>query len=527
MYAARGKTGIKDSFLTRWRSRRRDREVWALREKTRALLRLSRTVATSIACADIGDVVAASVRQNFALTGAALYLQDDNGLLLAATQGSIAAAEQLPPPLIQNHEAGPVPWSTVFPDSVCEQPEASWACWQIAVPLCVDQLNVGLLALGAKESGEIIDDAELELLGIIGAHLTMALRGVDWARRLQEKEAEVDALSQRLHRETEVVRSEARYTAGFRHIVGVSPALQYALQLVEKSAATDAAVLISGETGTGKELIARAIHDLSPRRSGPLVSVNCPAIPADLAESELFGHERGAFTGAVDTRIGKLELADGGTIFLDEVADLPMAVQVKLLRVLQEREIQRVGSHKTRKLDIRIVAASNRDLRQESTAGRFREDLYFRLAVLPIQLPALRERLGDIPMLATHFLERAANAYGKRLRGFTPEAVALLEKYHWPGNVRELHHVIERAVLLSTGDRIRPDCLIELSLPSSPRSLGASLRVEKLRRVEAALKQTDGNQAAAARLLGMSRSNFARLLKTLRQAVAETATALL
>ena len=522
MQAARSKRSLGDTWLARWRSRRRERDVWGLREKTRALLQLSRAVTTDLSCDAIGDTVASTVRQSFELSGAALYLQADRVLSLAATHGSIPAVAQLQAPQVELPDLTVVPWRTLFPDDSSVVSERVPA-WELVVPLRVDGTNIGMLALGPKESGGLIDDSEIELLGIAGAQLAATLRGIECARRLQEKQEEIDALAQRLQRETEVVRSEARYTAGFRHLVGVSPALQHALQLVEKSAATDAAVLITGETGTGKELIARAVHELSRRSAGPLISVNCPAIPSELAESELFGHERGAFTGAVDARVGKLELADRGTIFLDEVADLPMAVQVKLLRVLQEREIQRVGSHKTRKLDIRIVAASNRDLRQESAAGRFREDLYFRLAVLPIQLPALRERVGDIPMLATHFLERASTAYGKRLRGFTPEAITLLEKYHWPGNVRELQHVVERAVLLSGSDRIQPDSLIELALPSSPKSLGASLRAEKLRRVEAALKQTNGNQAAAARLLGMSRSNFARLLKALRQAVTEGA----
>jgi transcriptional regulator with GAF, ATPase, and Fis domain len=489
-----------------------------LRQGTSALLRVSLAVTKLERPDAIQATLATTVRESFGLAGAALYIDagDGSGLYLAAAHGAISAAAQLCQPHLEDAEATVVPWCAVFPDTAAVS-EGRPPEWHVAVPLRVNGTSVGLLALGPKQSGEAIGASERELLGVVGAHLAIALRGAEYARRLAQQQAELATLHERLQRETEVVRAEARCTAGFRHIVGVSPSLRQALELVEKSAPSDAAILITGETGTGKELVARAIHELSRRSAGPLVSVNCPAIPSELAESELFGHERGAFTGAVDGRSGKLESADHGTVFLDEVADLPMAVQVKLLRVLQEHEVQRVGSHKTRKLDIRIVAATNRDLRHEAAAGRFREDLYFRLAALPIRLPALRERIGDIPMLATHFLERAATTHGKPVRGFTSDAMALLDQYAWPGNVRELQHVIERAVLLCSSDRIQPNCLVDFTSPAPPPSLGASLRAEKLRRVEAALAQTHGNQAAAARLLGMSRSNFARLLKTLRQ----------
>jgi transcriptional regulator with GAF, ATPase, and Fis domain len=289
------------------------------------------------------------------------------------------------------------------------------------------------------------------------------------------------------------------------------------LKTVAQVGPTDVTVLVTGETGTGKELIARAIHDVSPRRNGPLINVNCPAIPTDLAESDLFGHERGAFTGAISAQPGKFEMAHNGTIFLDEVADLPIAIQVKLLRVLQEREIQRVGGRKVLKLNLRIIAATNRDLREAVATGRFREDLYFRLTAVPVHVPPLRERLEDIPVLASYFLQRAATAYQKEIAGFAPEAMTALQLYHWPGNVRELQHVIERAALLCTGDRIIAEHLGDLA-PTAPRSrssLSTTLQAEKRRHVEAALAQTGGNQAAAARLLGMSRSNFGRLLKSL------------
>jgi transcriptional regulator with GAF, ATPase, and Fis domain len=238
-----------------------------------------------------------------------------------------------------------------------------------------------------------------------------------------------------------------------------------------------------------------------------------------LAESELFGHERGAFTDAVAARPGKFELADGGTIFLDEVADLPLDIQVKLLRVLQEHETQRVGGHKVRHLDLRVVAATNRNLTDEMRALRFREDLYYRLAAVVVDVPPLRQRTSDIPMLASYFLERATTTYQKGISGFSPDALDALSRYNWPGNIRELQHVIERAVLLCTSDVIKPEHLSDLAVggqeTAAPQSLGATIREEKARRIERALAHTGGNQAAAARLLGMSSSNFARLLRSL------------
>ncbi len=304
----------------------------------------------------------------------------------------------------------------------------------------------------------------------------------------------------------------------FRELVGESPAFFHALALAERWAAGCAPVLITGETGTGKELLARAIHALSSRRSGPWVAVNCPAIPRELAESELFGHEKGAFTGATEARVGRFERADGGVLFLDEVGDLPHTIQAKLLRVLQEGEIERVGSAKTKKVDVRVIAATNRDLHEAVRLGDFRKDLYHRLAALPIHLPPLRERGGDVELLAWHFLRKSRERYGKCIEEIAPAAIERLEAYDWPGNVRELEYVIERAVLLAVEPILRVEDLADLAAEenSTGLSLHARLRMEKVRRIEATLRQTQGNCAEAARLLGMSRGNFARLLKALR-----------
>jgi DNA-binding NtrC family response regulator len=265
--------------------------------------------------------------------------------------------------------------------------------------------------------------------------------------------AEVEALKVRLQQENQYLKREISEQVSDA-IVGRSPGLQHALSQAALVAPTDANVLIRGETGTGKELIARTLHERSARRDGPLVKLNCSAISAGLVESELFGHVKGAFTGAHDRRIGRFELAHNGTLFLDEVSELPLDTQAKLLRVLQEREFEPVGSSRTQKVDVRVIAASNRDLAADSRSGRFRADLYYRLNVFPIDLPPLRERRDDIPLLATHFMQRAARKLGKRLDGIAPATLRRLVDHAWPGNIRDLQNVIERAAILADGPEL-------------------------------------------------------------------------
>jgi formate hydrogenlyase transcriptional activator len=266
---------------------------------------------------------------------------------------------------------------------------------------------------------------------------------------------EIAALKTRLQEENVYLQEEISREHNFQEIVGNSRALVEVLRNVETVAPTDSTVLIMGETGCGKELIARAIHSRSGRKNRPLVKLNCGAIPTGLVESELFGHMKGAFTGALERRIGRFELADGGTLFLDEISELPLDTQVKLLRVLQEHEFEPLGSSRTISVNVRIIAASNRDLDKAIQEGRFRADLYYRLNVLPIVLPPLRQRRSDIPLLTSFFVERYSRQLGKQTMGVTQDTMEILSHYDWPGNIRELQNVIERAVVLSRGSILK------------------------------------------------------------------------
>jgi formate hydrogenlyase transcriptional activator len=297
----------------------------------------------------------------------------------------------------------------------------------------------------------------------------------------------------------------------FEQIVGNSPSLEKVLGHVERVAVTDSTVLVLGETGTGKELIARAIHNISPRCGRPFVKLNCAAIPFDLLESELFGHEKGAFTGAIAQRVGRFELANTGTLFLDEVGDIPLALQTKLLRVLQEREFERLGSERTHRVNVRLVAATHRDLREMVKQNQFRADLFYRLHVFPIQLPALRERPEDIVPLVMHYTGIFAGRMGKPIDYVPPETLEAFKSYSWPGNVRELQNLVERAVILSN-DGVLPNPVppVSTEVPTRARgdtTLGESERALILRTLEAA-DWVIGGKAGAASKLGMNRTTL-------------------
>ncbi|WP_282621038.1 sigma-54-dependent response regulator transcription factor ZraR [Escherichia albertii] len=295
-------------------------------------------------------------------------------------------------------------------------------------------------------------------------------------------------------------------------MVGKSAAMQHLLSEIALVAPSEATVLIHGDSGTGKELVARAIHASSARREKPLVALNCAALNESLLESELFGHEKGAFTGADKRREGRFVEADGGTLFLDEIGDISPMMQVRLLRAIQEREVQRVGSNQTIPVDVRLIAATHRDLAEEVNAGRFRQDLYYRLNVVAIEVPSLRQRWEDIPLLADHFLQRFAERNRKAVKGFTPQAMDLLIHYDWPGNIRELENAVERAVVLLTGEYVS-ERELPLAIASTPIPLAQSQDIQPLVEVEkevilAALEKTGGNKTEAARQLGITRKTL-------------------
>lgn len=334
---------------------------------------------------------------------------------------------------------------------------------------------------------------------------------------------EIRSLRDQLYKENLALREEIDITRMFEEIVGSSPALQSVLAKVAKVAPADSTVLVTGETGTGKELIARAIHKRSNRSTRAFVSVNCAAIPRDLVASELFGHEKGAFTGATQRRLGRFESADGGTIFLDEVGEIPLDTQISLLRVLQEREFQRVGSNQSLHIDVRIVAATNRNLKAAIAAGTFREDLFYRLNVFPIEVPPLRQRKDDIPVLVEYFVDRYASKAGKKITGIDKKSMGLLQAYSWPGNIRELQNVIERSVIVCDSANLSVD---ESWLGHASRSgispaqpLSEKLASQEMELIEAALAESNGRvsgpRGAAARL-GIPQSTLDSKIKALK-----------
>ncbi|GGA96165.1 hypothetical protein GCM10011500_09950 [Mucilaginibacter rubeus] len=309
-----------------------------------------------------------------------------------------------------------------------------------------------------------IDNADQPLFRSLSSQFALAVSDLIATERVVQQLAEINRYKERLEEEKVYLTQELETTHNYAEIVGNSPALNEVFTRISQVSGSESTVLILGETGTGKELIARAIHNDSPRRKNMLVKVNCAALPANLIESELFGHEKGSFTGATERRIGKFELAHGGTLFLDEIGEMPPELQVKLLRALQEKEIERIGGKSTVKTDVRIIAATNRNLEQEIREGRFRNDLYFRISTFPIHLPALRDRVEDIPLLAMYFLKRFAKRAGKVIQNIGSRAMNELMAYNWPGNVRELEHQMERCVLMTNGTTIK-----EIYLPSSPQ----------------------------------------------------------
>jgi formate hydrogenlyase transcriptional activator len=330
---------------------------------------------------------------------------------------------------------------------------------------------------------------------------------------------EIKALRDELQKENIVLREELGKTSMFEEVIGTSFALQMVLERAAKVAPTDSTVLIMGETGTGKELIARAIHKRSKRSDRPFISVNCAAVPSSLIMSELFGHEKGAFTGALQKRLGRFELAEGGTLFLDEVGDLPLETQIALLRVLQEREFERVGGTEVLRADVRVISATNRDLQTAIADGAFRSDLYYRLNVFPIKLPPLRDRKEDVPLLVNYFVDRYAKRAGKKIKHIQKKALDALQEYSWPGNVRELQNVIERSLIIGETTEFSIDKSWVANEPQSPGSAPTDQKANERKRIEAALAQSNGKIAGAsgaAAKLGIPASTLESKIRSLR-----------
>lgn len=429
------------------------------------------------------------------LVGDLLPVQE--GVLLLGTSGSEILAQYRAHASEYQSNFAPA-LARVCEEGAFEDPGAAI----VAVPLYISGALHGALAVRVHERERSALKAHLETLTAVAS---LASAGF-------EANQEVEALKA----ENALLQEQIAVNTG---IVGSSPAIRRLLELVDRVAPRDTTVLITGESGTGKELIARALHHKSPRRDRAFVAVNCAALSETLFESELFGHEKGAFTGAISQKKGRFERAEGGTIFLDEVGELAASLQAKLLRVLQQREFERVGGTQPYPLDIRIIAATNRDLAEDVREGRFREDLYHRLNVVTLDSPPLRERKEDITLLAQYFLQRSSERCKRQVLGLSPEAEAIITQYSWPGNVRELENAMERAVVLGVSDWVLPEDLPEMLLDAAPRDSGAkyhhSVGQAKREAILDAYVQGNGDYKQAARLLGLHPNYLLRLVRNL------------
>ena len=371
------------------------------------------------------------------------------------------------------------------------------------VPLMRPGGSLGVLVLGSTRN-EAFQSDDLKILQQVATQLALAIEN-------RRAASEIQSLQQRLSQERQYLEGSIRAEGKFGEIVGGSPALQQTLDQVSTVASTEATVLILGETGTGKELIARAIHRMSSRKDGPFVKLNCAAIPTGLLESELFGHEKGAFTGAISQKIGRIELANGGTLFLDEIGEVTPELQPKLLRVLQDQEFERLGSNRTIRVNLRVITATNRDLHRSIAEHHFRTDLFYRLSVFPIQVPPLRERRDDIPMLVRYFVHKFAARMNRKIESIPTETMNALLEWSWPGNVRELENLMERSVILSGGSALRVP-LAELRVPASAEAAANhTLDDAERQHIIRVLRESGGvisGPKGAARRLGLKRTTL-------------------
>ena len=495
------------------------------RDRLRLLLEVNNAVVSRLDLRDVFAATAASLRRVIPHVLASLYLYDpDNEVVsrhaLDSPGGKGLLQEGFVGP-IDSTPAGPAIRTgkpALFDEDdlkrlqsdvgrlLLEEGVKSGCC----VPLKSHNRLLGTLNIASLHSGAFSQD-DVDLLSQVANQIAIAVENALAYRQIEE-------LKDKLNKEKLYLEDEIRTEYNFEEIIGESAALKRILKQVETVAPTDSTVLIQGETGTGKELIARAIHNLSKRRERTFVKMNCAAIPTGLLESELFGHERGAFTGAIAQKVGRFELAHGGTLFLDEVGDVPLELQSKLLRVLQEQEFERLGSNRTIRVDVRLVAATNQDLAQMVTDKLFRSDLYYRLNVFPITAPPLRERPEDIPLLVRYFAQKYARLMNKQIETIPAGAMTALAKYHWPGNIRELENLIERSVILSQGPDLHAP-LGELKVPATPAHNGAAtLEAAEREHIQRVLRETNwviGGPSGAATRLGMKRTTLQSKIRKL------------
>jgi formate hydrogenlyase transcriptional activator len=517
--------------------RRASEELQSKNDRLRLLLDVTNQVVSNLELRDLLRAISQDVRRVMQCDYAGLSLPDaENKQLRLYAVDFPEGKGFLQEDLLYSIEGSPsgTAFRTMKP-LMLQSPFAGWLHYpivQIAVreglksfcflPLISRNRAIGTLVF-ARLRDDAFSEADVDFLSQVANQIALAVENALAYREIRE-------LKEQLSKEKLYLEDEVRTEMNFAQIIGSSASLRRALKRVETVAPTDSTVLIYGETGTGKELIARGIHDLSPRRAKPFVKLNCAAIPTGLLESELFGHEKGAFTGAIAQRIGRFEVADGGTIFLDEIGEIPLELQTKLLRVLQEREFERLGSSRTIRTDARLIAATNRDLEAMVSEQKFRSDLFFRLDVFPVHVPALRERNGDIPLLVRHFTQQFSRRMKKVIETIPSATMDALCQYHWPGNIRELQNVIERAVIISTGPALSVD-VADLKFPkagppaekpASPKSTTGALHnvLEETERQQIlkAVKQSNwivaGPNGAAARL-GMKRSTLQKRMHKL------------
>jgi formate hydrogenlyase transcriptional activator len=513
-----------DNALNHEAARAYEDQLKRERDRLSALLEINNAVVACLAAKPLYQAISASLRRTFGLDYASLLIYDGevSALRLETCDfpGGVGVIRENAVVPLDDTLAGYVfrtregrvfslqeasAISQTTGDIMAREGLRSLCC----MPLISHGNVLGTLNLGSRQEA-FFTDGDLQFFAQAAGQVAIALENALSYQRIEE-------LNARLAEEKVYLEDEIRTDNRFEEIVGQSRVLKAVLKQVETVAPTDATVLIYGETGTGKELLARAIHDLSPRRQGTFVKLNCAAIPTGLLESEMFGHEKGAFTGAIAQRIGRFELAHRGSIFLDEVGEIPLELQTKLLRVLQEREFERLGSSRTIRTDARLIAATNRDLAALVEERQFRADLYYRLNVFPITVPPLRERRDDIPLLVRYFVQQYARRMNRRITNIPAQSMEALTRYHWPGNIRELQNFIERAVIVSPGATLQAP-VRELKGPKTSAASAVTLADAESEAIERALREAGGRvggpQGAAAKL-GMKRTTLQAKMRKL------------